>query len=306
MSTGHILSYLSLYSYCKTIEIFLQNVNECICFATYKSPCITTVMGAVIAKKYDPMLVMEYMDHGSLHDLLHNETLLLDGDLILPILRDIAQGLRFLHAANPQVIHGDLKAANVLVDSKFRAKVADFGLSQKKTLGATGTPYWMAPELLRRESVATAASDVYSFGIILYEVYSRKDPYEAENYNDVIQMVADPLVNKRPPVPPACPQSVATIMQNCLNGAGGFRPTAEELDKELKRLDVASAGPKRSSWQVDTDDEHALLYELLPKHVADVLRSGGKVQPESKDLVTIFFSGMPTSYMQLSHLWWQD
>lgn len=61
--------------------------------------------GAVIAKKHDPMLVMEYMDHGSLHDLLHNETLLLDGDLVLPILRDIAQGLRFLHAANPTVIH---------------------------------------------------------------------------------------------------------------------------------------------------------------------------------------------------------
>mmetsp|Transcript_30603 Transcript_30603/g.57982 ORF Transcript_30603/g.57982 Transcript_30603/m.57982 type:complete len:851 (+) Transcript_30603:93-2645(+) len=107
-----------------------------------RHPCITTVMGAVLAKKHDPMLVMEYMDHGSLHDLLHNETLFLEGDLVLPILRDIAQGLRFLHAANPQVIHGDLKSANVLVDSKFRAKVADFGLSQKKALGATGTPYW--------------------------------------------------------------------------------------------------------------------------------------------------------------------
>lgn len=83
------------------------------------------------------------MDHGSLYDLLHNETMIINGEHILPILRDIAQGLRFLHAATPQVIHGDLKAMNILVDSKFRAKVADFGLSQKKRLGATGTPYWM-------------------------------------------------------------------------------------------------------------------------------------------------------------------
>jgi len=58
----------------------------------------------------------------------------------------------------------DLKAANILVDSRFRAKVADFGLSQKKNLGGTGTPFWMAPELLRMESPNTSMTDVYSFG----------------------------------------------------------------------------------------------------------------------------------------------
>jgi len=57
----------------------------------------------------EPMLVMEYMDYGSLYDLLHNETMAIDGEFLLPILRDISQGMRFLHAANPQVLHGDLK-----------------------------------------------------------------------------------------------------------------------------------------------------------------------------------------------------
>ena len=103
--------------------------------------------GAVIGGKEELMLVMEYMDHGSLFDLLQNDTLLLEGEILLPILRDVAQGMRFLHAATPQVIHADLKAQNVLVDSKFRAKVSDFGLSQKRQVGAIGTPYWMAPEL---------------------------------------------------------------------------------------------------------------------------------------------------------------
>lgn len=102
-------------------------------------------MGAVVSE--DPMLIMEYMNHGSLYDVLHNETMFVEGELVLHFMRDIAQGVRFLHAAKPQVIHGDLKAANILVDSKFRAKVTDFGLSQKKAGDATGTPFWMAPEV---------------------------------------------------------------------------------------------------------------------------------------------------------------
>ena len=107
-------------------------------FKTY----ILLFAGAVIDNKEAPMLVMEYMELGSLYDLLHNETMILDGEFVLPILKDIAQGVRFLHTAVPHVIHGDLKAQNILVDRKFRAKVADFGLSQKKKVGATGTPYW--------------------------------------------------------------------------------------------------------------------------------------------------------------------
>ena len=80
---------------------------------------------------------MELMDLGSLQDLLYNKTLEMNGEIVLQILRDMTKGMRFLHAGG--VIHGDLKSANVLVDSQFRAKVADFGLTQKTQLGGTGT-----------------------------------------------------------------------------------------------------------------------------------------------------------------------
>ena len=92
----------------------------------------------MVASDSEPMLVMECMEHGSLYDLIHNYTLVLEGEIVIPILQHVCQGLAFLHAATPQVIHGDLKAANVLVDSKFRAKVADFGLTAKKTAGKCG------------------------------------------------------------------------------------------------------------------------------------------------------------------------
>ena len=81
-------------------------IREMRLLSKLRHPCITTVMGAVLDGVHEPMLVMEYMDHGSLYDILHNMTMHLDGEIILPLLKDISQGVRFLHSANPTVIHG--------------------------------------------------------------------------------------------------------------------------------------------------------------------------------------------------------
>eukprot|EP00980_Cylindrotheca_fusiformis_P026622 scaffold16657_cov105-Cylindrotheca_fusiformis.AAC.1 len=107
---------------------------------------------------------MEYMGNGSLFDLLQNETLYTGGEIIMQIVRDVAQGLRFLHASKPPILHGDLKAKNILIDSRFRAKVCDFGLAVKSKGGLSGTPYWMAPEYLRRKTQYNSTCDIYSFG----------------------------------------------------------------------------------------------------------------------------------------------
>jgi hypothetical protein len=71
-----------------------------------RHPCITTVMGAVIASDVEPMLVMECMEYGSLHDLIHNYTMVLNGELVIPLLIDVCQGLSFLHSSTPPIIHG--------------------------------------------------------------------------------------------------------------------------------------------------------------------------------------------------------
>ena len=84
------------------------------------------------------LLCIDTVAHGSLYDLLHNETMVLDPEIVLPILQDVSSGMRFLHASTPQVLHKDLKSMNVLVDKNFRAKLADFGLSQRRDREATG------------------------------------------------------------------------------------------------------------------------------------------------------------------------
>ena len=265
-----------------------------------RHPCITTVMGAVIDNQEEPMLVMEYMSFGSLYDMLHNETMNFEGDILMSMLRDVAQGIRFLHSSQPIVVHGDLKCANILVDSRLRAKVADFGLSQKgRVSGAVGTPFWMSPELLRGDCVNNASTDIFAIGIIFYEVFSRKDPFEGEDGRTVLRAVADPSVNKRPPIPKSCSVEIRALMEDCWNSDPEKRPSATELDIRLKRID-------ESKVQTDTFSRSSLrknttvsLYDIFPEKIARALSLGQKPEPLHKDCVTIFFADI-VNYTELA------
>jgi guanylate cyclase, other len=142
---------------------------------------------------------------------------------------------------------------------------------------------WMAPELLRRESGNTPASDVYSFGIILYEIYSRKDPYHGEDDpRNVLRLVADKAVRKRPqPIPKNMPTEVQALMKDCLDDSVEKRPNCEELDVRVKRIE---AEPEAVNNKTTIS-----LFDIFPRHIAEALRDGQKVEAEHKDSVTIFF-----------------
>mmetsp|Transcript_4349 Transcript_4349/g.10184 ORF Transcript_4349/g.10184 Transcript_4349/m.10184 type:complete len:1294 (+) Transcript_4349:125-4006(+) len=260
--------------------------------AKLRHDCVASVIGAIIEPGIEPMLVMEYMNHGSLSDLLRNETMYIEASTLLNVLWDIAQGMRFLHSAKPQVIHGDLKSANVLMDAGFRAKIADFGL---KDDGCSGTPYWMAPELLRGETSNNPATDVYSFGVVLYEVYSRKDPYEGEDPARVLHHIVDKKVQKRPPKQGNMPPPIQSLMGDCLKADGEHRPGFDEIDVRLRRLDantirVEEKDRMTSFYDAGGAAAQISLSDIFPLHIAEALRAGRPVEPEHRDEVTIFFS----------------
>jgi class 3 adenylate cyclase len=145
----------------------------------------------------------------------------------------------------------------------------------------------MAPELLRAEGGNSAASDVYSFGIILYEVYSRRDPYENEdNITDILRLVCDKSAQKRPPAPTTMPEKVKALMADCVEDEPDKRPTFEELDKRLQRIDCEGADPT----QTTTKKAGISLFDIFPRHIAEALRDGRTVEAAHKDCVTIFFS----------------
>ncbi|KAM8838729.1 receptor-interacting serine/threonine-protein kinase 2 [Synchiropus picturatus] len=142
-------------------------------------------------------IVTEYMSNGSLDLLLHQKDLFPDlaWPLRLRILYEIALGVNFLHNMNPPLLHHDLKTQNILLDSEFHVKIADFGLSKWRKLSVSrgsgskptemrGTVVYMPPEEYKHEDEpsrrhrADVKHDMYSFAIIMWEVLSRQIPFE--------------------------------------------------------------------------------------------------------------------------------
>ena len=251
-----------------------------------RHPCITTVMGAVLTDS--PLLVMECMGNGSLRDLLNNHTFPLDPELSLPLLRDILQGMRFLHAGDPPIVHGDLKCANVLVDQNYRAKISDFGLSAKRGTGYVGTPYWMAPELLQGGFISTR-SDVYAFGVTLWEVMTRKLPYHdlEMSTREVLQEVK--MGTRRPDCEQGLDKELVQCMQDCWAHAPEDRATFEDLEIKLIPLCGQNFFSVMQARHAHTRKQTSLLQDVFPEHIAQALLAGKKVEPENHDCVTVYF-----------------
>eukprot|EP01130_Rhizamoeba_saxonica_P014324 TRINITY_DN6250_c0_g1_i1.p1 TRINITY_DN6250_c0_g1~~TRINITY_DN6250_c0_g1_i1.p1 ORF type:complete len:590 (+),score=134.55 TRINITY_DN6250_c0_g1_i1:54-1823(+) len=130
--------------------------------------------------------------------------------------RDAALGMNWLHGG--KIVHRDLKPANLLVDSNGILKVADFGFCRLFSEGEgfiehAGTPLWMAPEILKNE-MANEKCDVYSFGLIIYEIFTNKRPFkDIQDINELIDVVtrgirpnitADDMISPLPELIKSC------------------------------------------------------------------------------------------------------
>ena len=217
-------------------KVILDFHTEVAMIKSLRHPNIVHAMGACI----DPIcLVTEFCTRGSLFGILHKKTLKLPWELRLKLAMDAARGMRFLHTHKPTIIHRDLKSLNLLVDEQWTLKVTDFGLSRFKSqqlmTGQCGTFQWMAPEVVASQSY-TEKADVYSFGVNLWELWTRKVPYGKLQPMQVA--VAVMSKGKRPHVPDDMPSAYRSLMEACWEQRPEKRPPFTEIMLRLKEIAV--------------------------------------------------------------------
>lgn len=188
-------------------------------------------------------IVMEYMPQGNLYQYLNNKSVEISWERRYFIGHGMTVGLMHLHANG--ILHRDLKSANVLLDASFTPKLADFGMAKIKSESASsksgikGTPAWMAPELLDfkddSEHEPTEQSDIFSLGMILWELATRETPYGKKPPMQVLALIMGGLRAYKN-LPPDCPAAFNLLIQTCCHEIPSQRPTAEKMAGQLYSL----------------------------------------------------------------------
>ncbi|XP_024634910.2 serine/threonine-protein kinase STY46 [Medicago truncatula] len=174
-------------------------------------------------------LVTEYLSGGSMYDLLHKQKTVLALPSLLKVAIDVSEGMKYLHQND--IIHRDLKSANLLIDKTGVVKVADFGVARVRNRSGimtaeTGTYRWMAPEVIEHKPYDHKA-DVFSFAIVLWELLTRKLPYE--HLSPLQAAVGVVQKGLRPKIPRHCHPKLVELLQWCWQQDPSLRPSFSEI-----------------------------------------------------------------------------
>ncbi|XP_009769082.1 putative serine/threonine-protein kinase SIS8 isoform X1 [Nicotiana tabacum] len=203
-----------------------------------RHPNVVLFMGAV-TRPPNLSIITEFLHRGSLYRLIHRSNNQLDERRRLRMALDAARGMNYLHNCTPMVVHRDLKSPNLLVDKNWVVKVCDFGLSRMKqstflsSRSTAGTAEWMAPEVLRNEP-SDEKCDVYSYGVVLWELCTLQQPWGGMNPMQVVGAVG--FQHRRLDIPDDMDPAIADIIRKCWQTDPKLRPSFAEIMAALKPL----------------------------------------------------------------------
>ncbi|CAI5452064.1 unnamed protein product [Caenorhabditis angaria] len=269
------------------------------------------------------MSVWRFCARGSLADVIQKATIQMDGFFIYSLMKDIMNGLNYIHDSNIEY-HGMLTSKSCLLNDRWQLKITDYGIKQIRMSDQFNKTdlLWTAPELLRSgDLMGSKEGDIYSFGIISSEMVTRKSVFDIENRKEDAEEIIYMLKKggMRSPRPDLdhddtieLNPALLHLIRDCWTERPSERPNIKEVMSQLRGMNnnrndnlMDHVFNVLESYASTLEDEVAermkelveekkksdlLLYRMLPKQVADKLKLGQTVEPETFDLVTLFFS----------------
>ncbi|XP_041966330.1 tyrosine-protein kinase CSK-like [Alosa sapidissima] len=210
-------------------------VAEASIMTQMRHPNLVQLLGVIVEENGSLFIVTEFMAKGSLADYLRTRgRTVIDAKCLLKFSLDVCEAMEYLEES--KFVHRDLAARNVLVSDDNIAKVSDFGLTKEassKQDTAKLPVKWTAPEALREKKFSTK-SDVWSYGILLWEIYSfGRVPYPKIALKDVVPQVEKGYVMTPPD---GCPAPVYEVMKLCWTLNADTRPSFRKLREQLELI----------------------------------------------------------------------
>ncbi|XP_057510275.1 serine/threonine-protein kinase-like protein At3g51990 isoform X1 [Actinidia eriantha] len=227
--------------------------NEMEILSSLHSPRLVNLLGFT-SNPIGRLLVVEFMSNGTLYDALHSNPRPPNWGRRIRLSLQTAKAVETLHSSTPQIIHRDIKSANVLIDRSFNARLGDFGLAIRchvddyrlKSTPPAGTMGYLDPCYVTPDNLSTK-TDVFSFGILLLEIISGRKAIDVGHsppsivdwaiplirrgkllgvYDPRIELPRDPLVRKQ----------LAVIAAKCVRSCRERRPSMKEVVESLSAL----------------------------------------------------------------------
>uniref|UniRef100_A0A8C1P006 Hepatocyte growth factor receptor n=1 Tax=Cyprinus carpio TaxID=7962 RepID=A0A8C1P006_CYPCA len=229
------------------IEEVSQFLKEGIIMKDFSHPNVLSLLGICLPSEGSPLVVLPYMKHGDLRNFIRDETHNPTVKDLMGFGLQVAKGMEYL--ASKKFVHRDLAARNCMLDESYTVKVADFGLARDvydkeyysvhNKHGVKLPVKWMALESLQTHKFTTK-SDVWSFGVLLWELMTRgAPPYSDVNSFDITVFL---LQGRRLLQPEFCPDALYNVMIECWHPKPERRPTFSELVSRISTIFSSFSG----------------------------------------------------------------
>ncbi|XP_036326801.1 mitogen-activated protein kinase kinase kinase 13-like isoform X1 [Rhagoletis pomonella] len=225
-------------------------------------------------------IIMEFCPYGPLQNILKEEKVMLPSRLV-SWSKQIALGMQYLHSH--KIIHRDLKSPNILIGQQEIVKISDFGTSKEwneisTKMSFAGTVPWMAPEVIRNEPCSEKV-DIWSYGIVLWEMLTCEIPYKDVDSSAIIWGVGNNSLKL--PIPSSCPEGFKLLVNLCWHTKPRNRPSFGQI---LSHLEIAGPELLRKSDKVYFEAQQSWKEEVR-SHLKEITKNGTSIHKYEQDLI---------------------